>query len=298
MYPIKQTSKSWITLIITICFIMFSATNLIAQYSFTVDVSGEGKPLIFIPGLISGSGVWDETVDYFAEGYACHRLTLAGFAGQAPIENGPYLEKFRNDIIQYINDHQLQDVTIVGHSLGGFLALLIGLEDIEAVESLVVVDALPFLPAMSNPHAEAGFNEKRAQQYYGQLASMSEVELRQMWLMTAQSMCSDSAKWEQMTDWFMASDLKTEAWTSHEMMGMDLRTSMAHINIPVLLLVPFQSNPYFPDYNRESAELLYRGQYAALPQLQMEVVEDAKHFVMFDQPELFMKLIKEFINKQ
>lgn len=61
--------------------------------------------------------------------------------------------------------------------------------------------------------------------------------------------------------------------------------------------MPIQPKPYLYEYKRETAWFLSRSQYGTTPQLYMGVVDDDKHFVMFDKPELFMKLINDFISK-
>src|SRR4051812_44907803 len=102
------------------------STNL----SFVVKVTGKGTPIILIPGLSSSGAVWDGTVAHLKDHYECHVLTLAGFAGQPRIEN-PFLETVRNDLTAYIRQHKLDHSIIIGHSLGGFLALWLATHDPE-----------------------------------------------------------------------------------------------------------------------------------------------------------------------
>ena len=66
-----------------------------APAAFKVNVTGQGKSIILIPGLSSSGAVWDGTVARLRNRYQCHTLTLAGFAGQPRIE-GPFLETVRN----------------------------------------------------------------------------------------------------------------------------------------------------------------------------------------------------------
>lgn len=291
--PVKN--KIFFTLII---FIFVLTQNLFAQYSFRFEKQGTGKPIIFIPGLISSAAVWDETVNKLSEGYECFTITLAGFAGESPLNNGPYLETYKSDIIKFISDKQLKEVTLIGHSLGGFLSLLVGLEKDPSIEKIIVVDALPFLPALSNPDAKEGFNEESAIQYQSNLRNTPEEQLYQMRLFTAQSFTNDSTKWNNMVEWFLSSDIKTEAYSSHEMMGRDLRQSIANIKIPLRIVVPFHTNPYFPDYTIEMAEQIYSMQYGAAQDVQLKIIDNAKHFVMYDQPEKFIESVKDFLNEQ
>jgi pimeloyl-ACP methyl ester carboxylesterase len=93
-----------------------------ATRSFAVTVTGRGRPIILIPGLASSGETWDATVAHLRDRYACHVLTLAGFAGIPPV-SGPFLSRVRGDIARYIDEQHLDHPIIVGHSLGGALAL-------------------------------------------------------------------------------------------------------------------------------------------------------------------------------
>ena len=58
-----------------------SAAEAVQPTAFSVQVTGTGKPMIFIPGLASSGAVWDSTVAHYASRYQCFVLQLAGFAG-------------------------------------------------------------------------------------------------------------------------------------------------------------------------------------------------------------------------
>src|SRR5262245_61908149 len=53
--------------------------------AFAVEVRGDGRPVILIPGLACPGAVWDGTVEHLRD-HQTHALTLAGFAGQPRID--------------------------------------------------------------------------------------------------------------------------------------------------------------------------------------------------------------------
>lgn len=55
-----------------------------AQSHFTVEVTGHGRPMLFVHGLYCSGDVWKETIEHYKKNYECHVLTLAGFGDQAP----------------------------------------------------------------------------------------------------------------------------------------------------------------------------------------------------------------------
>ena len=72
----------------------------------------------------SSGDTWKTTVERYRDRFACHVITLAGFAGVPPIPS-PLLASARTEIADYIRAARLDRPVIVGHSLGGTLALAI-----------------------------------------------------------------------------------------------------------------------------------------------------------------------------
>ncbi len=125
-----------------------------AQDAFQVKVSGhgpQGQSMILIPGLSSAGETYDSTVARYKDRYECHVLTLAGFVGVPPLPaaaQSTMLDTVRDSVAAYIRDKKLNKPVIVGHSLGGFLALSIASKYPDLVGPLVILDSYPFLPAI------------------------------------------------------------------------------------------------------------------------------------------------------
>lgn len=58
-------------------------------------------------------------------------------------------------MISYIRANKLQKPIIMGHSLGGFMALWIASAEPDLVGDIIAVDSLPFLGALQKPKATA-----------------------------------------------------------------------------------------------------------------------------------------------
>jgi pimeloyl-ACP methyl ester carboxylesterase len=115
---------------------------------FRVEIYGHGRPMILIPGYSSSGDTWKSTVVHFQHEYTCHVLTLAGFAGVPPVPT-PLLSTVRNDLAAYITRNHLEKPVIIGHSLGGTLALELASRSPELIGPLVIVDSLPFMAGPS-----------------------------------------------------------------------------------------------------------------------------------------------------
>ncbi len=115
---------------------------------FKVEVSGTGPDLILIPGATCSGEVWKETVLRYQQDFTCHVFTLAGYAGVPALNEAPMLPKIKSGLLRYISEKTEQPI-IMGHSIGGFLALQIAAET-HAISKVIVVDALPFLAGINN----------------------------------------------------------------------------------------------------------------------------------------------------
>src|SRR4051812_25987236 len=128
------------------------ATAAAAARPFQVRVEGAGPPMILIPGLTCDGSVWDQTVNHFKGRYQCHVLSLAGFAGVPPVE-GPFIPTMQQAILQYIRENRLQKPVIMGHSLGGHLALAVAVAAPQEVGPIIVVDGAPATGVLMSPGA-------------------------------------------------------------------------------------------------------------------------------------------------
>ena len=85
---------------------------------------GEGKPVVFIHGYPLSDAMWEyQYHPLIKEGYRVIGITLRGF-GQSDKPYGKYnYDQFADDIKSVLDQLDVNDVTIVGHSMGGAIAL-------------------------------------------------------------------------------------------------------------------------------------------------------------------------------
>lgn len=261
--------------------------------SFKVEVTGRGKPMILIPGLSSSGEVWESTVARYKANYECHVLTLAGFAGQPAIE-APSLEKVRNDLVGYIREKKLKKPTIVGHSLGGFMALWLASVEPDLAGPLVIIDSLPFLGAINNPNATPETTKPQAEAMRKAVtATQTDEQRRKTQEMYLQAMISDPAKVALALEWGVNSDPKTIAQAMYEMYTIDLRPSLARIKSPTLVVGTWIAYQQYA--TRAAVEKTFRDQFANLPGYRFVMSESGKHFVMYDDPKLLFSEMDVFL---
>lgn len=109
--------------------------------------AGSGKPVVFLHG--SGPGVsawanWRLTLPYFAEnGFEVFAPDIVGFGYTERPDNFEYTHKSRvKHIVDFINHFNLEEVNIVGNSMGGALALSVALEIPDRIKKLVIMGSV------------------------------------------------------------------------------------------------------------------------------------------------------------
>ena len=259
--------------------------------SFSVTVTGSGPAIVLIPGLLSSGDVWSSTVERYQKRYQIHTVTLAGFGGPPPI-GSPFLSRVRDELLVYIREQKLRQPVIVGHSLGGFLALWIASTSPDSVGGVVAVDGVPFLPALGNPAATAEATAKQGEQMKAIYASLSTEQLIAQSRMAMTTMITAPADVERAMAWVAKSDAATAGIAVAEMMTTDLRAGIAKITAPVLLI---GATGAAPEAMRPTMEKGYAAQVAALPPARVKIAAKARHFIMFDDPDFLFAAVDEFL---
>ena len=265
-----------------------------------VYVHGEGQPIILIPGLTCSAGVWHETLQELGEGYQYHVFTLPGFADNPPlanIEHG-FFQQTKQLLYDYIDENNIEKPIIIGHSLGGFMALNMAIERPELPSKLVIVDALPFLTAIQMPYITSAEQAKpmaeNMKNMMLQNANQSEEERLAFQKQMLTTMILDKDKIDLAAHWGAESDIATVAQSMYEMYTTDIREDLNNIKVPTLVLGAWIAYKQF-GVSRESNMAAFRSQYAKLEGVQIDMTDKGNHFIMWDDPEFFNAWLKKFL---
>lgn len=257
--------------------------------SFSAIVTGSGKPMILIPGLECSGAVWDGAVEHYRDRYQLHVLTLAGFAGQ-PAVPGLRLSAVRDDLIRYIRERHLDRPVLVGHSLGGFLALWVAATAPDLVSRVVSVDGLPFLPALFNPAAQTADSRDEAAGMQKLYASLAPAQLEAMSKMALTQMISDAKNVEMAAQWAAKSNGAFVGQVIYDMMTTDLRPEMARVGAPLLVIGAGKGvSP--------KARAAYEEQVAKAPDHGVIFADASLHFVMLDDPAFLFAAMDRFLSE-
>ena len=119
---------------------------------------GEGKPLLIIHGFLGMSDNWKSFgALYAAKGFQVHILDLRNHGKSFHSEDFSY-DIMAQDVLEYCQNHNLNQVSIIGHSMGGKVAMLFATNYPEMVEKLIVADIGPKYYAPHHQDILAGLN--------------------------------------------------------------------------------------------------------------------------------------------
>lgn len=253
--------------------------------SFDIVKRGNGKQsVILLAGLASSSQVWDETVAILSKTKTCYAISFSGFAGNKP-QLDPNMKLWERDIVKFIRDKKIKNPVLIGHSLGGTIALEIAADYPDIISKLIVVDAFPSPAALYNQ----GFKKNEnfdCTRFVSQFVNMSDGDFYNMQRTNISQMVTDKKRMEQILDWAVKSDRKTYGKIYCELLNIDLREKIPAIKTPTLILL----QPVF-----KSKEQVVNRQYALLKKATIKYADKGLHFIMYDDPNWFIKSLQSFL---
>lgn len=117
----------------------------VGDLSLAYDVRGDGPPLVLLHGLGERASSWDPVRDAFAARFTTYAVDFRGHGGSDRAE--AYSQQLMEaDTVGLLDALGLSGVTLVGHSMGGSVALRIAAHRRDLVARLVVEDVIPPWP--------------------------------------------------------------------------------------------------------------------------------------------------------
>lgn len=255
-----------------------------------------GAPVILIPGLTSGAYVWDETVKQLRDEHELYVVTLAGFSGKPAIA-GPKLPKLKASLLELIQAQKIDKPVLVGHSLGSASSIWFATEYSHLIRGVFAVDGLPVFPGLQNMSPEQ--RKAMAEGTRAQMASQDQATFgaQQIQYMRFVGVI-DEKRGTALGERAAKSDPAATADYMAELFMLDMRPDLHKITVPVAFVSPF----YAPDFARanmteEGKNALYKSLVDGIPKLEMINVNNSRHFIMIDQPQVFHQKLQEFLKK-
>jgi esterase len=250
---------------------------------------GSGQPpCVFIHGFADGGYVWDGFIRSSLSTQTMLTVDLPGHGDSSWCAHGSYeVGQIVADLETVVDAFDLQRFVLVGHSLGGNLALRLSARLQERVVGLVVVDTAPRPSAQArayllNELAESAMCYETVEQFVAWVqARRPMVSPKLIQHIAAHALrANDDGRFEFKADpklgQLISGNDETELWPI-----------IRQVRCPALIVRGAQSGVLSP----EAAEQVVR----ELRSARLSVVAGAGHSVMFDNPAGFRDAVAPFI---
>jgi epoxide hydrolase 4 len=275
---------------------------------------GQGAPLLFLHGFPQFWFLWREQLADLGEDHAVYAPDMRGFNLSCKPED-PEAYRMRHllaDVVELINVLELTDLTLVGHDWGGIVSWAFALKYPEMIERLVIIDAPP--PFTWNRDLRESPKQRDAVNYMVELSKPSP-EPEEMLAANDFSMMDDimlriGGREARLSD----ADRRVyhEAWAQPGALRGGLNyyraarmgEQVAAGGVPEEYAAKITSQtlevPTLVIWGENDAALLpslTRGLSEWVPQVRVEIVPGAGHWVPYERPDQVNRLIREFVDQ-
>lgn len=260
--------------------------------SLHVDRYGNGATtLIFVPGLASGPWSWAEQIAHFSGTYRIYALTLTGFDGRPFLPQDDLFGTFSRDFWSLLDARHIVRPVVIGHSLGGTLAIALAEQHPDRLSAAISLDGLPVFPPVAQMSAEqrtaaaTGAAAQIRSQTPAQVLAAETTYMQTIGTLDPALVAPTAAREARSEPAAIA------AWMQADV-SADLRPALASATVPLLELVPYAAGS---PYTEDQTVAFYRALLAGAPNVTVVPVDSAKHFAMLDQPAAVDAAIGRFL---
>lgn len=245
------------------------------------EMTGSGAPLVVLHGLFGSAANWRSVARVLADRFEVHALDLRNH-GASPWADTMDYPSMAEDVQAYIDGHGLKRPHLLGHSMGGKVAMALALLAPESIERLIVADIAPVAYGESmTPYVEAMRSVDVAA-----AASRTEVQRRLAALLpdaaVAPFLAQNLVTHNDHFDWRI--NLAAIGRAMPTLGGFPAELRERRFDGPVTAITGATSS-YVP--NREVTVFL-----PMFPKTRLEVIEGAGHWVHADQPAAFVAAVR------
>lgn len=249
-------------------------------------IEGTGKPLLILHGFLGMSDNWKTLGTQFAAlGFQVHLLDLRNHGRSFHSDVFNY-EIMMEDVVAYCKFHHLTAISIIGHSMGGKIAMFLATNHPELVDKLVVAD---IGPKYYKPH------------HQDILAGLNAVDFSQK---------PDRNKVEDVLKKYIPDFgtrqflMKSLYWKEPGQLAFRFNLASFHTNIEQIgtalpeenlfekdsLFIRGGSSKYILDADFEEIKRHF-------PQATLETIPNAGHWLHAENPKLFFEIVQQFLNE-
>jgi len=253
--------------------------------SLHFETAGHGPPLIILHGLFGSLSNWRPLTQKLSEHFQLFLIDLRNH-GQSPHSDAFNIAAMAEDLRAFVQQHQLNSPSVLGHSLGGKVAMQFALNYPDEMEKLIVVDMTPRATRPRHGHIISALQSldfttaKNRRDLDAQLAQhLPDKTLRQFLLTNVRT--------DEAGHWCWRINLNAIAAQYEE---INAAVEPQHTYTKPTLFIRGETSDYIQDVDIAAIETLF-------PQAEFATVKGAGHWVHAEAPEKFTRLVLKFLSE-
>ncbi|WP_312286201.1 alpha/beta fold hydrolase [Chryseobacterium gleum] len=223
--------------------------------------------LLLLHGALGHSDIFAPYLNVLSQYFTVHTPLFSGHGNSELPAEGISIEKYTQELSEYCEVNNLADVSIFGHSMGGYVALCYAMKNPENVNSVMTLGT------------KFDWTEEQALKESKMLNPDVIIEKIPQYARLLES--QHGAKWKELLP--AIAELMIDLGKNPP-----LENNFATINIPAQVMVGDKDNMVTIE---ESSHI-----YRSLPDAKLAVLPDTKHPMDKVRPDLLLNLMKDFWN--
>lgn len=250
--------------------------------------SGDGEPLLILHGLFGNQGNWGWHARRLADRYAVYGLDLRNH-GASPHDANMSYPTMAADVIEWLDAQGMESCHLLGHSMGGKVAMQLAFSEPERVGKLLVADIAP-----------VDYNVSATKSRHPALDAMLRLPVQEMKSRAEADEYLRAAVPEDQVRTFLLTNLDRLP------QGFRWRLNLPAIeaNLPALSGAPEASQPFGGPalflFGEQSSYLHFNHQLEIrrlFPAAEIQLLKDAGHWLNVEQPQASLEAIERFLAK-
>jgi pimeloyl-ACP methyl ester carboxylesterase len=247
------------------------------------EVFGRGKPVILLHGWLGSWGLWQETMAYLGRYYRTYALDFWGFGESGKKLDTYQVTDFVSMVDQFMDKLGIMHAPLVGHSMGGTVSLEVAIRYPERAEKVTIIGS-PIHGSSLAPLL------KMAGQPWIAWLLFTFFPLFRLGMRAYSPVICQAPNFSEMMDRDLSrTTLESFLISIASLRQTDLRPSLNKVCVPVLGM--FGDRDVIVD-PRQWQPLL-----EGVPAARVERFAKSGHFIMMDEPQLFMEKLKDFLDQ-
>lgn len=266
------------------------------KYSIAFTDEGRGEnTLLFIHGLSSYIPAWSKLIPLLKNNFRCVAIDLPGYGKSSSTPHSGGMKFYAQSVQKFISKMNLENVTLVGHSMGGQVSITIALEYQTAVKGLILLAPAGFEKFNDDECAKLkriGSADNYSKFSDEQIRINYEINFFNM-PEDAESMIEDRIKMKSWKNFMNYCGVVSNSLAG--MLNYPVFEKLNQIKIPTCVLFGKEDklipNPIL--HPELTPELICKSGAAKIPNSKYFMIDSGGHFIQFEKPNETARIIIE-----